>query len=110
MRLMHIHLNRLKLLLKTRSTFGWLLWILAGSWKRLGDWQNVEWLGNHLLPKAWPNAMLHPNYITVGFIIGGFAWFTAVLLWPKKMRPVVRHKLIGVVVTLAVIAVALLVG
>jgi len=28
--------------------------------------------------------MIHPNYLTVALILGGFAWFTAVLLWPKR--------------------------
>jgi hypothetical protein len=81
---MGIHLDRLNVLVKKRSIFGWVMWALALGWKRLGDWQNVEWLQQHLLPHAWPKAMLHPDYVTIALIIGGFAWFTIIILWPKK--------------------------
>jgi hypothetical protein len=81
---MEIHANRLRKLLKRRSLGGWILWLIAFLWARLGDWQNFEWLANHhLLPKAWPT-MIHPNYLTVALTLGGFAWFTVVLLWPER--------------------------
>ncbi len=81
---MELHTDRLKLLWKKRSWGGLVLWLLALLWGTLGDWQNIEWLANHhLLPKAWPT-VIHPNYLTVALIFGGFAWFTAVLLWPKR--------------------------
>jgi hypothetical protein len=82
--LMRLRTDRLKELLKRRSLGGWIFWLFAFLWARLGDWQNFEWLANHhLLPKAWPT-VIHPNYLTVALIFGGFAWFTAVLLWPKR--------------------------
>ena len=81
---MELHTDRLKLLWKKRSWGGLVLWLLALLWGTLGDWQNIEWLANHhLLPKAWPT-VIHPNYLTIALIIGGFVWFTAVLLWPKR--------------------------
>lgn len=81
---MDIHWDRMKLLVKKRSIGGWLILIVGIFWKRLGDWQNVEWLANHLLPKTWPKIMLHADSVTVILIVGGFAWLTVVLLWPRK--------------------------
>jgi hypothetical protein len=81
---MEICWDRLKMLLKKRSIGGWVLWALAIGWKRLSDWQNVEWLASHLLPKGWPKAVPHP--VTIALIVGGFIWFTVVLLWPKRVE------------------------
>ncbi len=89
---MDIHSDRLRLLVKKRSIGGWIFWLLAASWKRLGDWQNVEWLGNHLLPKTWHKPIPHSDYITVGLVVGGLAWFTAVLLWPKRKTELVSSQ------------------
>jgi hypothetical protein len=81
---MEIHTDRLKLLIKKRSIGAWIFWLLAAFWKRLGDWQNFAWFRNHVMPQAWTNAVLHPNYVTVTLALAGLAWITTVLLWPKK--------------------------
>lgn len=84
-RWMKIQWGRVRLFFKKRSVPGWFFWILAGSWKRLGDWQNVEWLASHFLPSGWNRPVLHPNFITISLIVAGFVWFSIVLLWPKGL-------------------------
>lgn len=81
---METHLNRLRMLYKKRSVGGLALWVFAIFWKRLSDWQNVEWLGRHAVPNGLAKIMVYPNLITVGFVVAGIVWFSVILLWPEK--------------------------
>src|SRR5208282_4066317 len=82
------HPKRLKQLFKKRSIGAWIALILGSLWRRLGDWQSVEWLGQHLLPKGWGQKVLtfHPNSITVALVIVGLAWFLIVIFWPERKQ------------------------
>jgi hypothetical protein len=82
---MEVHFDRLKKLVKAKSVGGWLL-VLAGIfWRRLGDWQTVEWLGQHW-PKSWPRTMPPFSHNTIFLFIGAFVWLTLVVLIPERKK------------------------
>lgn len=76
--------DNFKALFKKRSIPGWILFAFSFLWRRLADWQNIEWLGKHAVPKTWPKTVPHPNYVTMTLFFTGLAWFTAILFWPRK--------------------------
>src|SRR6266403_1422863 len=83
---MKLHLDRLKQLVKKRSIFGWILFVFGFGWRRLGDWQSVEWLADHLPFTRLVKAMVHfhPDYVSIGILGAAFVWLTFIVLWPKK--------------------------
>jgi hypothetical protein len=83
---METHFDRLKLLFKKRSLGGWLVIVLAVSWRWLEHLHTAVWVVDHLFPNGWPRIMFHPNYITIGLFGLGLVWFTFVLLWPERQH------------------------
>jgi len=65
---MELSFGPLKRLLGKRSIPGWILFFGVFLWRRISDWQSIEWLLAHLFRKTGPMTE-HPNMITIALFV-----------------------------------------